>query len=577
MSAILDQYGRPVAAEQTKQAMGASVLGSRPALSDPVSTLGLNPVELGNLLSAAAQGNSQQWQIFCELIEERDLHYLGVLNTRKRSVAQLPITVEDAGPSRQQRKHGDFVRAWLDRGILQRAAFDILDAIARGFSVHEIVWHCEAGDYWPEKLIYRPQRWFEISYQDGETIWLRDWQSEGTPDGVEDAVPEISCRPLDPQRALVHRHPSWSGLTIRSGLTRAVAFNSLFKLFSNRDWGVFVQAYGVPLRVGKFGPSATQDDRNTLWRAVVDVAGAGACLIPEGMSLDFIEPKNGAGANDTHERRIKWLDEQTSKAVLGQTGTTDSRSGTHASGAIHRLVQEDIERADAILLANTINDQLVRQMLDYSFGPPSDGKYPRVVIGRPDEVPVETVVDAVQKLGPQGFRVGATDLYTRLNLEPPQEGEETVGIAVPPQPALPAHVSPPQQKQGHALPSRFPTPTSRDEQPQPQGQGGNQQPEAENLTLHAQLGKLLNRQISVNPGIVDTLTANLAREAGDGLGKMTAEIRDQLEQATSLEDFQHRLDRLQLSDEDFAAALQQYLLLGELAGEAQLLEEAARA
>ncbi|QHI96431.1 DUF935 family protein [Aristophania vespae] len=227
---------------------------------------------------------------------------------------------------------------------------------------------------------------------------------------------------------LTHRHPSWSGLTIRAGLTRSIVFNSLFKLFSNRDWGVFVQSFGIPVRVGKFDQSSTDSDRNTLWRAVSDVAGSLGCMIPKNMDLEFIEPRSGAGANDTHERRIKWLDEQTSKAVLGQTGTTDARQGTHAASMTHRLVQEDIERSDALLLAHTLNEQLVKQMVDYSFGPPADGHYPIATIGRPDEAPVSVLIDAVQKLGPQGLKIKADELYTRLNVKPPLEGDETVGI-----------------------------------------------------------------------------------------------------------------------------------------------------
>lgn len=564
---LVDQYGKPLPPTTQKEQLGASIVGSRPAIADPIATLGLNPADVGALMWSAAEGNSRDWQIFCEIVEERDLHYLGVLSTRKRSVAQLPMNVEDAGSSRQQRKHGDFVRAWLDRGIAQRAAFDILDAIAKGFSVHEIFWHNEAGNYWPERLVYRPQRWFEISYQDGETIWLRDDASVARPN-VEGAVAEAVAQPLDPARTLVHRHPSWSGLTIRSGLTRAVAFNSLFKLFSNRDWGLFVQAYGIPIRIGKFDASATADDRATLWRALVDVAGAGACMIPQQMQLDFVEPKNGAGSNDTHERRIKWLDEQTSKAVLGQTGTTESRAGAHASGAIHRLVQEDIERADALLLAHTLNEQLVRQMIDYSFGPPKDGLYPKINIGRPDEAPVEVVIEAVQKLGPQGFKVAASDLYSRLNLEPPEEGDERVGIAVPPQPALPASVTAPQQHAGRATASHFPTPTSQDE-----GQNQPALQQNEQLSLHAAVGQLVARHASTSPAIVEMLTNSLAREASAGLGKMTAAVKEQFEKASSMEDLAARLEALDLPDEEFASAMEQGLLLGELVGQAKMLDE----
>ncbi|OUJ09684.1 DUF935 family protein, partial [Acetobacter sp. DsW_063] len=118
-----------------------------------------------------------------------------------------------------------------------------------------------------------------------------------------------------------------------------------------RDWGIFVQNYGIPGRLGRFGQGSTDNDRNVLWHALTDYGGMLAAMIPKEMDFELIETKGGAGASEVHEMRVKWLDEQISKAVLGQTGTTDARSGTHASGAIHRMVQEDIERSDSLLLS----------------------------------------------------------------------------------------------------------------------------------------------------------------------------------------------------------------------------------
>lgn len=210
-------------------------------------------------------------------------------------------------------------------------------------------------------------------------------------------------------------------------------------------------------------------------------------------------------------------------------------------------MQEDIERADALMLAHTLNEQLVRQMIDFSFGPPKDGIYPQINIGRPDEAPVETIIEAVQKMGPQGFKVASKDLYSRLNLEPPEDGDETVGIAVPPQPALPATVTAPQEKAGRATASHFPTPTSRDGGPP--GAAGQQDGQT---TLHAAVGALVARQASTSPAIIEALTDNLAREAAAGLGAMTDAVRREFEQATSMADLADRLERLHLPDEQFA-------------------------
>ena len=106
------------------------------------------------------------------------------------------------------------------------------------------------------------------------------------------------------------------------------------------------------------------------------------------------------------------MDRQVSKAVLGQTATNDAAPGSHAIGSTHRLVQEDLERFDAFLLSATINQQLVRKMVAFTFGPQE--KYPVLTIGRPDELPIETIVSAIEKLGPLGLEVEESQVLDRL-------------------------------------------------------------------------------------------------------------------------------------------------------------------
>lgn len=545
---------------------GANLTGSRSAIST-LSMEWVDPATVGAMLRAAKEGSSQSWHEFCELIEQKDLHYLGVLSTRKRTVSQLPITVEDAGSSPEQKRQAEFVRDWIAKGILQRSLFDMLDAIAKGFSVLAIEWHLEPGNYWPEKLIWRPQRWFDVSYQDGETIMLRDDTASGVTPDLSGALSEMGFAAIAPRSAVIHRHSSWSGLTIDQGLTRAIAFNSLFKLFSNRDWGVFVQAFGIPIRVGKFGRDSTDDDRATLWRAIVSSAGQLGIMIPESMNMEFIEPKNGAGSNSVHEDRCKWLDEQTSKAVLGNTGTTDARQGTHAAAVVHKQVQDDIERSDAMLCAHTVNEQLIRWMIDMSFGAPVDGKYPIARIGRPDEAPLSEVIAAVEKLGPQGLKVKQGDILSRLNMEPPEKGDVVVGMIAQPQVPQPAKDQPAQVKPPTQLPSRDPAPTVHDVQ-------ADDQKQQIQTSTHARLGRLLSLHVQDNgPLLIDMMTQSTARRANGALSSMADQVREELEASTSLQDFEKRISSLDLDDEAFGEAMTSAVLVMELAGEADMLEQ----
>ena len=120
---------------------------------------------------------------------------------------------------------------------------------------------------------------------------------------------------------------------------------------TQRDWAIFTQTYGQPLRIGKWAPGASEDDKETLFRAVANIAGDCAGIIPDTMSIDFVEAKNVGSAHQLYKERSDWLDQQISKAVLGQTATTDAVTGGLGSGREHREVQEDLERADARAVA----------------------------------------------------------------------------------------------------------------------------------------------------------------------------------------------------------------------------------
>lgn len=564
MAQILDQFGKPIPPSAfANRVSDPTMLADRPAVAN-TSIRALDPATLGEALRAADQGESLLWMEIAEEIERRDGHYLGVLSTRKSTVANLPITVTPASDKPAHKRHAAFVQDWVDRGILEVAAFDMLDAIGKGRSTHEIVWHAEAGNYWPQQLLFRPARWFEVSAQDGNTILMRNTDTIGAPPSVADGTRQIGFSPLEPHRFVNHVHPLWSGLTMHAGLSRLAVWYVMFKMFTVRDWGIFVQNYGLPIRLGRYGPDASDQDRNVLWRAVCDFAGSLGIMVPKGMDFEFVEPKNGAGSNDVHQRRAEFCNSELSKAVLGQTGTTDSKQGAHASGAIHRMVQEDIERLDARLLSVTATRQLAIPMVSFTFGP--QDKYPFIRFGRPDEVPLEELVKLIQFAGPQGLKFRAQDFYDRTGLKAPQEGDDVFGLVAQAQPIQSAHVLPAQDRPAQDMPPKAPPPTTTS-------------PQAENqqeITLHSRVEKLVAGRIKQNAGVVDMITGKVADMAAKGLALMTGEVLEQFQQASSMDDLAHRLSGLHLTDEEFADAIANGLMMAELAGQAEAMERMGR-
>ena len=362
---------------------------------------GLDPVRLGALLREAETGNPKAYLELAEQMEERDLHYLGVMGKRKRAVCQLDFTVVDAGKDAVSKKAGDLVRRFLDRLELQDEIFDILDATGKGYSVTEIIWDISGGPWLPKKLEHRDPRWFRYSLEDGKTLEM--WGNDG-------------YEPLAPYKFIYHVSKAKSGLPIRGGLARAVAWAYLFKNFDIKSWVVFAEAYGHPLRVGKYGPGASKEDRAVLLKALRNISSDAAAMIPESMAIDFIEAKM-SGNIELFERMADWFDRQVSKAVLGNTGTTDAIAGGHAVGKVHKQVEEDIERSDAKSLEATLNRDIVRAIVDLNLGPQENYPFLRIVIE--DQQDMVQFANAIGPMIDRGLAVDQNEVRKKLGLSEP--------------------------------------------------------------------------------------------------------------------------------------------------------------
>ncbi|OUJ17122.1 DUF935 family protein, partial [Acetobacter sp. DsW_063] len=239
-----------------------------------------------------------------------------------------------------------------------------------------------------------------------------------------------------------------------------------------------------------------------------------------------------------------------------------------------RMVQEDIERSDSLLLSTTVNEQLVRPMIDASFGGPV-GDYPVVMIGRPDEIPIAELVSLLQWGGPQGLKVRAQDIYDRAGLTPPEPGDETVGVLAQPQPVQPSHDLPGEQRPAQALPGRASPPTTATSREAADGGKGAQENtgnDAPAEELHVRVGRLLSLHVQEDgPGVIEIMTRRLARNAERALGDLPDQVRKELEQASSLDDLSERLEMMGLDDEAFGNAMQAGVLIAQLAGEASVL------
>jgi phage gp29-like protein len=538
---LYDQFNNPIPREEIaslKEEISApSSMSARPPFVGHIG-FDITPQQLGQIIRGADSGQTREWFILAEEIEELFAHYSAVLSKRRRQVSLLPMTVIAAENAPDGERHAEFVREWLASEVLEDAMFDITDGIGKGYVPCEIMWDSQPDGMRPKEIAWRNQRDFEVSWRDGQTIWLRS----------ENGYDELARH-----KFLLHRHPFKSGNPVRNGLTRAVAWLWMYSTYTLKDWALFVQGYGLPTRLGKYGPESSYQDRRVLMRAVRDIAGSLAAIIPKSMDMELVEAKGANDGSRLFDGRATWLNMEVSKLVLGGVAGTDAVKGSHAVGEEHRKAEDDVEKFDARLIAKSINRQIIQPMIAFSFG--QQKGYPRIRIGEDEQVSLAAMIAGVADLVPVGLKVKAQEVRDRLQLTKPEAGDEVL--------EAPAPVAGPD-----GAPAVKPNPHPLI----------NPNSDSHALMTGALFGRLVASH-SAQMGddevkaTLAALDARVAREAAGALGGMSAEIHAEFLAAHDMTDLAHRLTKLKLDDEQFAEAMARGMALANLAGQAALMDE----
>jgi phage gp29-like protein len=245
----------------------------------------LTPERLAEILDSVKRGECPaDYLELAQDIELKDLHYRSVLSTRKDAITGLEIKVVPASEDKRDMELADAV----DRDIVKNTTAklyalirDMLDALAKGFSVSEIVWNTDKTPWKPAAYRFRDPRWFQYDKETGKTLMLR------VPLGNE-------LEPLKPFRFVVHEPHLVSGNQITAGLAFPALYYWMLKSYDVTSWAAFIDRYGYPIRIGKYGKKATEQDRATLKRAVAAIGQDFGAVIPESALLEIIESKHAS-------------------------------------------------------------------------------------------------------------------------------------------------------------------------------------------------------------------------------------------------------------------------------------------
>lgn len=399
---------------ESTQTDDAEVTATGRVLDDHPSAK-ITPSKLKQILEDAENGDIQaQHQLFMD-IEEQDSSIAANMMTRKRSVLTLDwriVEPRNATPA-EEKLQAEIDELFYQYPNLEDLFIDLMDAVGHGFSALEIQWAQVDGKWVPKGFKPCPQSWFKLDKDD--SLLLRTPANQ-------------MGEPLRPFGWVVHRHKSRSTQLARDGLYRTLAWLYMYKHYSVRDFAEFLELYGMPIRIGKYGAGATNAEKRTLLRALAEIGHNAAGIMPESMQIELHNVANAGAAsgNNPFLQMVDWCEKSIARLILGQTLTSgaDGKSSTNALGNVHNEVRRDLMISDAKQIAQTITQQIILPYLQINVDPNiAPHRVPYFEFDTKEYEDLSVFADAIPKLTGIGVQISESWVRDKLGIPEPQEGE----------------------------------------------------------------------------------------------------------------------------------------------------------
>lgn len=376
---------------------------------------GLTPSGLAAVLREADDGSLGSAMQLFEEMEEKDAHLFAVANTRRLALTGLEWEVLSAADLREgvDRAKADAAADYCRSAIARIDSFDevlqhLALAVGRNLAVAEIVWDVVGGEVGMADLV--PVAFTRLVFD--EFSRLRVLTEASPRDGMDPG----------PNKFIVHAPHSVSGFPQRGGLLRVSAMVYLAKNLSLKDWMIFSEVFGMPVRIARYDPSATSEEKRELLAMMESLGSNAAGVFSRAVELQVFEANRGS-SGPPYERLAEFLNREMSKAWLGQTLTTDvsSQRGSLAASAVHQRVRRDILTDDVRKEGRTIRRDLLTPLVRMKFGDDVPVPFFRRRLGR--DVSTKELADALDVAVNQlGAKVPARWAHEALGI--PQPGPQ---------------------------------------------------------------------------------------------------------------------------------------------------------
>lgn len=318
-----------------------------------------------------------------------DPHAYSVLQKRASAINAYPLELKPGGKTAKDKKACALVTEQLANMRLRQIREEmLLSELVYGFQVGEAMWSRDGDTVVLTDVLARDQIRFNMD--DQYCIRLRTRTN-------------MLLGDLVPERKFV-----WSTFDRRNngpygrGLGAVLWWPVHFKRMLQEFWLEYADKFTTPAVVGTSPAGATPEMQQRVLIAAESIAtGSKAASLPDGCTLDTLESKRAA-AEMVYSSFIEYLDEEISKAVLGESAT--SGSATHSSKAatqVHSDLHKILAVSDSTRIDAALNSGPIKWLTEYNV---PGAKPPRLETDTSEPADLKKAAEIVAVLASAGWK-----------------------------------------------------------------------------------------------------------------------------------------------------------------------------